>query len=143
MVGLGVCASCRPLPRFEGGTPIPSHARRVGTARVDGRGGRRLSSRPTLFFLTTTTLRPSLLSRSIDRRGVYIVFGSTPANVGKRTHDIRGLDGRVIRFHKKCCSESTALHARLDLFRQFRYKRGYATRCIYQCSPFRTSGSPS
>jgi methyl-accepting chemotaxis protein len=28
-----------------------------------------------------------------DRRGVYSVFGSTPANVGKRVHDIRGLDG--------------------------------------------------
>jgi methyl-accepting chemotaxis protein len=28
-----------------------------------------------------------------DRRGVYVVFGSTPASVGKRVHDIRGLDG--------------------------------------------------
>ena len=28
-----------------------------------------------------------------DRRGVYKVFSSTPLNVGKRVHDIRGLDG--------------------------------------------------
>ncbi|MDP3650672.1 MAG: methyl-accepting chemotaxis protein [Rhodoferax sp.] len=33
-----------------------------------------------------------------DRRGVYQVFGSTPASVGKRVHDIRGLDGdHVVR----------------------------------------------
>jgi ABC-type transporter Mla subunit MlaD len=33
-----------------------------------------------------------------DRRGVYKVFSSTPLNVGKRVHDIRGLDGdHVIR----------------------------------------------
>jgi methyl-accepting chemotaxis protein len=33
-----------------------------------------------------------------DRRGVYKVFSSTPGNVGKRVHDIRGLDGdHVIR----------------------------------------------
>ena len=28
-----------------------------------------------------------------DRKGYYKVFSSTPANVGKRVHDIRGLDG--------------------------------------------------
>ena len=33
-----------------------------------------------------------------DRRGVYKVFSSTPGNVGKRVHEIRGLDGdHVIR----------------------------------------------
>ena len=33
-----------------------------------------------------------------DRHGVYKVFSSTPGNVGKRVHDIRGLDGEhVIR----------------------------------------------
>ena len=33
-----------------------------------------------------------------DRSGVYKVFSSTPLNVGKRVHDIRGLDGdHVIR----------------------------------------------
>jgi methyl-accepting chemotaxis protein len=33
-----------------------------------------------------------------DRHGYYKVFSSTPANVGKRVHDIRGLDGdHVIR----------------------------------------------
>jgi hypothetical protein len=33
-----------------------------------------------------------------DRKGYYKVFSSTPANVGKRVHDIRGLDGdHVIR----------------------------------------------
>jgi methyl-accepting chemotaxis protein len=31
-----------------------------------------------------------------DRHGVYKVFSSTPGNVGKRVHDIRGLDGEHV-----------------------------------------------
>ncbi|WP_158606146.1 methyl-accepting chemotaxis protein [Simplicispira hankyongi] len=31
-----------------------------------------------------------------DRRGVYQVFGSTPATVGKSVHDVRGLDGDFV-----------------------------------------------
>jgi methyl-accepting chemotaxis protein len=31
-----------------------------------------------------------------DRQGVYQVFGSTPAMVGKTVHDVRGLDGALV-----------------------------------------------